>query len=58
MSDKKWSRDQERVRIRRTWIIDPQERIHSTPKGKKGYDRHEFKQEGRNWQNRLNEDME
>lgn len=37
----------DRIRIRRSWKINPVERVHSVPKGKRAYDRNESK---RDWQ--------
>jgi hypothetical protein len=36
------------VKFRKQWQINPRERIHSTKKGKKGYDRNEWKKQDKN----------
>lgn len=33
------------LKIRKQWLINPCERIHSTKKGKRGYDRQKFKRD-------------
>lgn len=36
-------------RTRKVWGIDPTERVHSSPKGLKGYDRSQTRRIERNW---------
>ena len=37
------------IKIRRNWGFNPSQRPHSSPKGKKGYDRKENRRIERNW---------
>ena len=32
-------------KIRKIWFFNPTERVHSSPKGKKGYNRNDFKKD-------------
>lgn len=43
------------MKFRRTTEMDMSQRPHSTPKGKRGYDRAETRQAERNWKKELDE---
>jgi hypothetical protein len=49
----------EKIKIRKMWSINPAEKIHSTPKGDKGYSRNDNRRELEEaineWENEKNE---